>query len=324
MGRLSGISGSGICIILSKMGKPGSFIVSDMKQKESSDALLRIAVQKSGRLSEQSLELIRNCGIDYSAGSRVLKARADNFPIEFLFLRDDDIPEYVHDGIVDAGIVGLNEKDEKGFDVDIIRDLGFSKCRLSIAVPQGTRYAGVESLQNKEIATSYPGILQKCLDKQGVTAHVHELSGSVEIAPTIGLADAIFDIVSTGSTLISNGLKEVDTLYTSSAVLIARRGLAEEDREKQQLLDRLVIRIDAVLRAKNFKYILFNLPNEHLSQVSSIIPGMKSPTVTPLYQEGWSSVQTVVKEDDFWEVLEALQGLGAQGLLVTSIEKMTL
>lgn len=288
------------------------------------DTILRIAIQKSGRLSEKSLELIKNCGIEYSAGSRVLKARADNFPMEFLFMRDDDIPEYVYDGIVDIGIVGKNEMDEKGYPVDIVRDLGFSKCRLSIALPNTESYTGVKDLQGREIATSYPGILKKCLQEQGVSAHIHEISGSVEIAPTIGLSDAIFDIVSTGSTLISNGLKEVDTLYTSSAVIIAGKGLKEKEPEKHKLMERLIIRIDAVLRAKNYKYILFNLANEHLSQVSSIIPGMKSPTVTPLYQEGWSSVQTVVKEDDFWEVLEALQELGAQGLLVTSIEKMTL
>mgnify|MGYP001130653597 CR=1 FL=1 len=285
--------------------------------------IIRIAVQKSGRLSEKSLSLIQDCGIDYSAGSRVLKAMADNFPMEFLFLRDDDIPEYVHDGIADIGIVGRNEVDEKGYEVDILRDLGFSRCRLSVAVPNTAAYKDLSFLEGRSVATSYPNILKSCLQQQGVTADIHVVSGSVEIAPTIGLADAVFDIVSTGSTLISNGLREVDTLYRSSAVLVARKGLAGIMPEKQRIIERLLVRIDAVMRARHYKYILFNLPEEHIEQVSRIIPGMKSPTVTPLYKTGWISVQTVVKEDDFWEVLEALQGLGAQGILVTSIEKMT-
>lgn len=284
---------------------------------------IRIAIQKSGRLSEKSLSLIQDCGIDYSAGSRVLKAMADNFPMEFLFLRDDDIPEYVHDGIADIGIVGKNEVDEKGYPVDIIRDLGFSKCRLSVAVPNTESYSGTAYLQGRSIATSYPNILKACLDERGIEADVHVVSGSVEIAPTIGLADAVFDIVSTGSTLISNGLQEVETLYKSSAVLIARQGIAESAPEKFNIMQKLLVRIDAVMRARHYKYILFNLPEEHIEEVSRIIPGMKSPTVTPLYKENWISVQTVVKEDDFWEVLEALQALGAQGILVTSIEKMT-
>ncbi len=285
--------------------------------------IIRIAVQKSGRLSEKSLNLIQDCGVDYSAGSRVLKAMADNFPMEFLFLRDDDIPEYVHDGIADIGIVGRNEVDEKGYEVDILRDLGFSRCRLSVAVPNTVSYEGIDYLQGRSVATSYPKILKSCLEKKGITADVHVVSGSVEIAPTIGLADAVFDIVSTGSTLISNGLREVDTLYRSSAVLIARKGLSGSQSEKQRIIERLLVRIDAVMRARHYKYILFNLPEEHIEEVSRIIPGMKSPTVTPLYKKGWISVQTVVKEDDFWDVLEALQGLGAQGILVTSIEKMT-
>ncbi len=288
------------------------------------NGIIRIAVQKSGRLSEKSLNLIQDCGIDYSAGSRVLKAMADNYPMEFLFLRDDDIPEYVHDGIADIGIVGRNEVDERGYSVEVIRDLGFSRCRLSVAVSNTVEYPGLEYLQGRSVATSYPNILRSCLGKQGITADIHYVSGSVEVAPTIGLADAIFDIVSTGSTLMSNGLREVETLYRSSAVLIKQQGLKEKSPEKQALINKLLIRIDAVMRARHYKYIMFNLPQEHLDEVSRIIPGMKSPTVTPLYEEGWIAVQSVVKEDDFWEVLEALQGLGAQGILVTSIEKMTL
>ena len=289
-----------------------------------SNTVLRVAVQKSGRLSEKSLDIISQCGIDFNNGSRVLKSKAENFPIEFLYLRDDDIPGYVYDGIADIGIVGLNEKDEKGYDVEIVRDLGFSKCRLSIAVPNSFDYTGLPALEGRQIATSYPNILKNCLAEQGVSAGIHEISGSVEIAPTIGLTDAIFDIVSTGSTLISNGLKEVDVLYKSSAVMITRKGLAEEDAEKQLILDRLLLRIDAVMRARHYKYILFNLPTEKVQEVQAIISAAKSPTVTPLLEAGWSSVQTVVQEDDFWDVFEALKALGAQGILVTGIEQMTL
>ncbi len=289
-----------------------------------SNTVLRVAVQKSGRLSEKSLDIISQCGIDFNNGSRVLKSKAENFPIEFLYLRDDDIPGYVYDGIADIGIVGLNEKDEKGYDVEIVRDLGFSKCRLSIAVPNSFEYTGLSALEGRQIATSYPNILKNCLAEQGVSAGIHEISGSVEIAPTIGLTDAIFDIVSTGSTLISNGLKEVDVLYKSSAVMITRKGLAEESAEKQLILDRLLLRIDAVMRARHYKYILFNLPTDKVQEVQAIISAAKSPTVTPLLEAGWSSVQTVVQEDDFWDVFEALKALGAQGILVTGIEQMTL
>ncbi|MCF7941100.1 MAG: ATP phosphoribosyltransferase [Spirochaetia bacterium] len=289
-----------------------------------SESVLRVAVQKSGRLSEKSLDIISQCGIDFNNGSRVLKSRAENFPIEFLYLRDDDIPGYVYDGIADIGIVGRNEKDEKGYDVTVVRDLGFSRCRLSIAVPNSFAYTGLADLEGKQIATSYPNILKTCLKDQGVSAGIHEISGSVEIAPAIGLTDAICDIVSTGSTLISNGLKEVEVLYRSSAVMIARETLAQEDPEKQKILDRLLLRIDAVMRARHYKYIMFNLPSDKVVQVKQIIPGMKSPTVTPLLDDNWSSVQTVVQEDDFWDVFEALKAIGAQGILVTGIEQMTL
>jgi ATP phosphoribosyltransferase len=289
-----------------------------------SDTVLRAAVQKSGRLSEKSLDIIDQCGIDFTSGSRVLKSMAENFPMEFLYLRDDDIPGYVFDGIADIGIVGRNEVDEKGYELDIVRDLGFSKCRLSIAVPNAFNYSSLSDLEGKQIATSYPNILKTCLADQGVSAGIHEISGSVEIAPTIGLTDAIFDIVSTGSTLISNGLKEVDTLYRSSAVMVSRKNLRETEPEKQQVLDRLLLRIDAVMRARHYKYIMFNLPSDKVSQVKEIIPGVKSPTVTQLLDPLWSSVQTVVQEDDFWDVFEALKAIGAQGILVTGIEQMTL
>ncbi len=285
-------------------------------------ALLRLAVQKKGRLSEKSLDIIRSCGIEFGNGSRVLKDRADNFPMEFLYLRDDDIPGYVYDGIADVGIVGLNEVAERQYDVAVIRDLGFSKCRLSIAVPAGFTYSGLEDLAGHEIATSYPNILRKCLEERGIQAGIHHISGSVEIAPAIGLTSAICDLVSTGSTLISNGLKEVEVLFRSSAVMIGRRDLVSGGGEKQRILERLLLRMDAVMRAHDYKYILFNLPNEHVSEVNALIPGIKSPTVTPLLEPGWSSVQTVVKEDDFWDVFEALKQIGAQGILVTSIEKM--
>lgn len=288
------------------------------------EPVLRIAVQKSGRLSEKSLDIIRQSGVDFNNGSRVLKARAENFPIEFLYLRDDDIPGYVYDGIADIGIVGRNEADEKGYDVEIVRDLGFSRCRLSVAVPNSFEYRSLKDLEGKQIATSYPNILRKCLADQQVEASVHEISGSVEIAPAIGLTDAICDLVSTGSTLISNGLKEVEVLYRSSAVMIGRKELSTQAPEKQRILERLLMRIDAVMRARHYKYIMFNLPSDKVSRVNEIIPGVKSPTVTPLVEEGWSSVQTVVQEDDFWNVFEALKEIGAQGILVTGIEQMTL
>jgi ATP phosphoribosyltransferase len=280
---------------------------------------LRIAVQKSGRLSEKSLALIRSCGIRFGSDSRLLKERADNFPIEFLYLRDDDIPRYVHEGVADIGIVGRNEYDEQGYDISVLRDLGFAKCRLSIAVPNEFNYTGLVSLQGKKIATSYPRILEMKLKEASVDSEVYELSGSVEIAPSIGVADAICDLVSTGATLVSNGLKEVESIYYSSAIMIARPSL---DEQRTEILERLLLRIDAVRRADDYKYILFNLPKEHLDKASEIIGGMKSPTVTQLVDPQWCAVQSVVKEERFWDVLEQLKELGAQGILVTAIEKM--
>ncbi|MGI6432630.1 MAG: ATP phosphoribosyltransferase [Sphaerochaetaceae bacterium] len=280
---------------------------------------LRIAVQKSGRLSEKSLKIIRDCGIRFGSDARLLKEQAENFPLEFLYLRDDDIPRYVHDKVADIGIVGRNEYDEQGHELELLRDLGFSKCRLSIAVPNAMDYQGLHSLSGKRIATSYPGILKQKLEQAGVQAEIYELSGSVEIAPSIGVADAICDLVSTGATLVSNGLKEVETVYRSTAVMIGRSDLPPH---KQEILKRLLLRIDAVMRADDYKYIMFNLPKEHLDKVSAIVGGMKSPTVTPLVDESWCAVQTVVKEERFWDVLEQLKALGAQGILVTAIEKM--
>ncbi|MDD3903651.1 MAG: ATP phosphoribosyltransferase [Sphaerochaeta sp.] len=285
------------------------------------EQVLRIAIQKSGRLSEKSLEIIKNCGIKFGSDSRVLKEQASNFPLEFLYVRDDDIPTYVRDGVADIGIVGRNEYDEQAIDLDVIRDLGFAKCRLSIAVPNDFSYQGLSSLEGKRIATSYPHILQGVLEKQGVTASFVQVSGSVEVTPAVGISDAICDLVSTGATLAMNGLREVQQIYTSTAVMIGRKEMGSE--EKQNILSRLMLRLDAVMRANSYKYVIFNLPEEHLDQVAGIVGGMKSPTVTRLMEKGWVSVQTVVAEDTFWDVFEQLKQLGAQGILVTPIEKMT-
>jgi len=280
---------------------------------------IRIAIQKSGRLSEGSIRLIRECGIKFSNGSGKLKTTADNFPAEFLFLRDDDIPGYVEDGVADLGIVGANVAEEKRKDVKTVKNLGFSKCRLSLAIPRDKPYEGVQHFKGKNIATSYPNLLESFLNNHGVKAHIHEISGSVEIAPSIGLADAVCDLVSSGSTLLSNGLKEVEKIYQSEAVLISRHNLADE---KQQLLDKLLFRINAVQEGKNNKYILLNAPVEATEHIISLIPGMKSPTVMPLAKEGWNSIHSVINEDVFWDVIESLREAGAQGILVVPIEKM--
>ncbi|NLZ68876.1 MAG: ATP phosphoribosyltransferase [Spirochaetales bacterium] len=283
---------------------------------------LRIAIQKSGRLSEKSLDIIKTAGITFGCDSRVLKEAALNFPLEFLYVRDDDIPTYVKDGIADIGIVGKNEADEKGFNLEVIRDLGFASCRLSIAVPLDFNYEGLQSLEGKRIATSYPNILSKILKENGVKATFVEVSGSVEITPQIGVADCICDLVSTGTTLKMNGLKEVEPVYYSSAIMIASPEL-RKDAEKTAILERLLVRMDAVNLAKKQKYILFNLPKTHLEKVAKIVGGMKSPTVTPLLDPEWVSVQSVVSEDRFWEVFESLRDLDAEGILVMNIEKMT-
>jgi ATP phosphoribosyltransferase len=279
---------------------------------------LKIAIQKSGRLHEDSLRLLKECGIDISNGGNKLKTSASNFPLEVYFLRDDDIPQYVEDAVADAGIVGENVVYEKKKEVEVMEQLGFGKCRLSIAVDKSETFSK-ENLNGKKIATSYPVILQEYLDKNRIAAEIHEISGSVEIAPGIGLADAICDLVSSGSTLFTNGLKEAEVILESQSVLIRNKTL---DKEKLQLLGKLLFRIRAVRKAKNNKYILLNAPNEKLNQIISLLPGMKSPTVLPLAESGWSSVHSVIDENDFWDIIEQLKTAGAQGILVVPIEKM--
>jgi ATP phosphoribosyltransferase len=281
--------------------------------------LLRIAIQKSGRLQEGSLELLKESGLSFSNGKDQLKAQARNFPVEVLFLRDDDIPQYVEDKVADVGIVGENVFAEKQKKNEVVKRLDFAKCRLSLAVPRAENYTGLQYLQGKNIATSYPNIVKNFLLANKIEAGIHEISGSVEIAPGIGLADAICDLVSTGSTLMSNGLKEVEVVMQSEAVLIATPHL---ETEKQKILDKLLFRIEAVNKAKNNKYILLNCPNEAIEKITSVIPGMKSPTIIPLSRPGWSSLHSVVDENDFWEKIDLLKEFGAQGILVIPIEKM--
>ena len=282
---------------------------------------LRIAIQKKGRLYDGSMKLLKECGIEMQNGVNKLLTSAYNFPLEILFLRDDDIPQYVEDGIADIGIIGENVFLEKNKDVTLYKRLGFSKCRLSIGIPKDEQYIDISSLQSKRIATSYPVLLQSFLDEKNVTADIHEISGSVEIAPSIGLVDAICDLVSSGSTLFLNGLKEAEVLLESEAVLISNKQLSNE---KQELLSKIIFRIDAVRKAKKSKYILLNVPNDKLDEISNLIPGMKSPTILPLATDGWSSLHSVVNEDDFWNVIESLKAKGAQGILVAPIEKMIL
>ncbi len=264
------------------------------------------------------MELLKETGLSFSNGAQ-LKTTVRNFPAEILFLRDDDIPQYVEDQVADIGIVGENVFIEKKKKNQLVKRLDFAKCRLSIAIPRGEVYSGVTSLRGKNIATSYPNIVKDFLLKHHVTAGIHEISGSVEIAPGIGLADAICDIVSTGSTLLSNGLKEVETVMQSEAVIISGPQMSID---KRAILDRLLFRIEAVKKAKNNKYILLNCPNEAIDRITSVIPGMKSPTIIPLKREGWSSLHSVVDENDFWEKIDQLKNLGAEGILVVPIEKM--
>ena len=279
---------------------------------------LRIAIQKSGRLSEKSLQLLENCGIRVNSGGK-LKAEAANFPLEVLFLRDDDIAQYVEEAVADIGILGGNTVIEKNKNVVHVRDLGFAKCRLSLAVGREVNYTDTSWFDGRKVATSYPNILGDYLKGKGVSATIEVISGSVEIAPGIGLAEGICDIVSTGSTLLANGLKEVETVLTSQAVMIASPTLSAA---KQELLDSLLFRIKAVQAAAQHKYILLNAPNANLDAICALLPGMKSPTILPLAEEGWSSLHSVVKEDEFWEVIDKLKNLGAQGILVCPIEKM--
>lgn len=280
--------------------------------------VLKIAVQKSGRLNEKSMGLLKECGIKISNGGKLMST-ASNFPLEVFYLRDDDIPQYVAEGVADIGILGENEVWEKDQKVETISKLDFSKCRLSLAVKREEEYKGIEWFNGKRIATSYPVILKKFLQEKGVNAEVEEIGGSVEIAPGIGLAEGIFDIVSTGSTLLANGLKEVEVVTKSEAVLIANPTLSIE---KKELLDKLLFRIQSAKAAKQNKYILLNAPNDRLEEIKNLLPGMRSPTVLPLAEEGWSSVHSVIKEDDFWEVIDQLKDKGAEGILVCPIEKM--
>ncbi|CAN5430623.1 ATP phosphoribosyltransferase [soil metagenome] len=282
---------------------------------------LKIAIQKSGRLNEDSIKLLKEAGIEFNNGMNKLKVEAVNFPLEVFFLRDDDIPQYIEDGVADIGIVGENVVLEKNKEVKIVNRLGFGKCRLSIAIPKNQKYKGVQDLEGKRIATSYSTILSKYLKKNRINADIHEISGSVEIAPGIGLADAICDLVSSGSTLFTNGLKEAEVILKSEAVLISNNNLSKE---QNKILEKLQFRINAVKKAKNNKYILLNAPNKNLEAICNILPGMKSPTILPLADKGWSSVHSVVNENEFWDIIEKLKDKGAEGILVVPIEKMIL
>ncbi len=286
---------------------------------ETSSARLKIAVQKSGRLLDDSIKILKECGIRIDNGKDQLKASARKFPIDLLFLRNSDIPQYVQDGVADIGIIGQNTVVEKQKELEEVLELGFSKCRLSIAVPRNTPYTGPEFLQGKRIATSYPNSLQSFLDQHQIQAEIHEISGSVEIAPNIGLADAICDLVSTGSTLFKNGLEEQDIILKSEACIVKSKKMPAS---VEPILDKLIYRIKSVLAARNNKYLLMNAPNDSIDKIIEILPGMKSPTVMPLASEGWSSIHTVISEDRFWEIIEALEAAGAQGILVVPIEKM--
>lgn len=282
---------------------------------------LKIAIQKSGRLNEESLKLLKSCGIKVDNGKDQLKVDVPNFPMEILYLRNSDIPQYLEDGVADIAIVGENLLIEKRRKVEVIQKLGFSKCRVSLAVPKEVENVDLSYFQGKKIATSYPNTVQNFLNEKGITSEIHTISGSVEIAPNIGLADGICDIVSSGSTLFKNGLKETEVILKSEAVLAASSDLNEE---KQAILDKLLFRIRAVLKAKNTKYILLNVPNEKIEEVSRILPVLKSPTILPLAEEGWSSLHSVIDEEKFWEVIDELKDAGAEGILVVPIDKIVL
>jgi ATP phosphoribosyltransferase len=282
---------------------------------------LKIAVQKAGRLHEESMEILKDIGISIDNGKDQLKASARNFPLEVFYLRNGDIPQYLKDGVVDAAIIGENILIEKGDGITIAEKLGFSSCKVSIAIPKSVKYNGIEDLEGKRIATSYPNTIQNYLDKKGINAHLHIINGSVEIAPNIGLADAICDIVSSGSTLFKNNLKEVEVIMKSEAVLAVSPVLSEE---KQAILDKIQFRLQSVLKGRNSKYVLLNAPNDRLQDIIDILPGMKSPTVLPLAEEGWSSVHSVISKNQFWDIIDELKKKGAQGILVCPIEKMVL
>jgi ATP phosphoribosyltransferase len=283
--------------------------------------MIRIAVQSKGRLYEDTMNLLKEAGIKIGNSKRTLLVKASNFPVEILYLRDDDIPQTVASGVADLGVVGENELLEKGEDVDIAKRLGFSSCRLSLAIPKSVEYSGVEWFNGKKIATSYPNILNDYMRKTGISMDLHVITGSVEIAPSIGLADGICDIVSSGSTLISNNLKEVVEVMRSEALLISNKQLTEE---KKAILSELIFRIDAVKSAEDKKYVLMNAPTNKVNEITSILPGVKSPTIMPLATDGWSSIHTVLDEKCFWEIIGQLKSLGAEGILVLPIEKMIL
>jgi ATP phosphoribosyltransferase len=285
------------------------------------DNALKIAVQKSGRLNEDSLNLFRECGIKFNSSGGKLKTTSSNFPVEFLFLRDDDIPGYVEQGVADIGIIGEDIHAETNKNVHVVKRLGFSKCRLCIAISRENDFDGINSLEGKNIATSYPRILGKYLQEKGVTSNIYEISGSVEIAPSIGLAHAICDIVSSGDTLLSNGLKEVAEVFESQAIMIGYQSI---DTEKDEILQNILFRIDAVQRAKDNKYVFLNTRNENIEKIAKLLPGMKSPSVIPLAFEGWSAMSSVIKEDAFWENIEKLCEAGAEGILVMPIGKMVI
>lgn len=282
---------------------------------------LKIAVQKSGRLNEDSLQLLNDCGIRVDNGKDQLKVTVPNFPLEILYLRNSDIPQYLEDGVVDVAIIGENLLIEKQKEVAIVERLGFSKCRVSIALPKSVKNGSMSYFQGKKIATSYPNTLQSFLDKNNIKAEIHTISGSVEIAPNIGLADGICDIVSSGSTLFKNGLKESEVILTSEAVLAKSLKIKNQ---QEEILDRLLFRMQAVLRAKNTKYVLMNVPNKKIAEISSILPVLKSPTILPLAQEGWSSLHSVIEEDQFWNVIDQLKNAGAEGILIVPVDKMVL
>lgn len=284
-------------------------------------SILKIAIQKSGRLNEDSLKLLKNCGIAVANGRDQLKVEVSNFPMEILYLRNSDIPQYLEDGVVDIAIIGENLLVEKQKKVDKVMPLGFSKCRVSLAVPKEVKDTSLTYFEGKKIATSYPNTLNAFLKENGVNADIHIISGSVEIAPNIGLADGILDIVSSGSTLFKNGLKETQVVLKSEAVLVKSLKLSKE---KEAVLDRLLFRIQSVLRAKNSKYVLMNVPNNKIEEVSNILPVLKSPTVMPLAEEGWSSLHSVIDEDQFWSVIDELKNAGAEGILIIPINKMVL
>jgi len=283
--------------------------------------VLRIAIQSKGRLFEDCMDLLKEAGIKLSNAKRTLLIPSSNFPVEVLYLRDDDIPECVANGVADIGIVGLNEFKERQKEAKIVKELGFSKCRLSLAIPQLIEYPGIEWFNGKKIATSYPGILREWLDANHLKADIHVITGSVEISPNIGLGDAIFDIVSSGSTLVSNRLKEVEVVVESQAVLIANNGL---DAEKQEILEELLFRFDAVRSAEDKKYVMMNVPDESIEAVLALLPASKAPTVIPLASKGWHSIHTVIKEKTFWELVGKLKAAGAEGILALNIEKMVL